>query len=245
MVKLICRFSIIIPVLNEADRINGLIAHLRGLPGQEKIEIIVVDGSAQGDTIGAIGDRQVRCLSAAAGRARQMNAGAAAATGEILIFLHADTELPEEAPALIDHALGQPGIVGGAFDLGIRSNRLALKIIAAVASRRSRLARIPYGDQAIFMRRDFFLQIGGWPDIPLMEDVALMRQVKNAGGQISIIPRRVSTSPRRWEQEGVLRTTLRNWILLVSYYLGVAPEKLARHYRSGRSAYEKEERRAP
>jgi rSAM/selenodomain-associated transferase 2 len=240
-----CRFSIVIPVLNEADRINALIGHLRGLPEQDKIEIIVVDGGAQGDTIGAVTDRSVRCLSSAAGRAGQMNAGAAAAMGEVLIFLHADTRLPGDAPTLIDYALGRPGIVGGAFDLGIRSDRPALKLIAAVASRRSRLTRIPYGDQAIFLRRDYFQRIGGWPDIPLMEDVALMRQIKKSGERIFIIPRRVSTSPRRWEKEGIVRATLRNWILLGSYYLGVAPERLARHYRSGSAAYEKNERRWP
>ncbi len=242
--RLIGKFSIIIPVLNEADRINGLIGHLRDFPEEAKVEIIVVDGSVQGNTLGVIEDCQVRRLSSAAGRAKQMNAGAAVAMGDILIFLHADTRLPAGALALIDHALGQPGLVGGAFDLGIRSNRLPLKIIAAVASRRSRLTRIPYGDQAIFMRRDFFRQIGGYPDIPLMEDVALMRQIKKAGGRIYIIPERVSTSPRRWEKEGILRATLRNWILLGSYYLGVAPETLARHYRSGKSAYEKKERQA-
>ena len=242
--RLTGRFSIIIPVLNEADRINGLIGHLRDFPEEATVEIIVVDGSVQGDTLGVIKDRQVRCLSSAAGRARQMNAGAAIATGEILIFLHADTRLPEGALALIDRALGQPDIMGGAFDLGIRSTRLPLKIIAAVASRRSRLTRIPYGDQAIFIRRAYFGQIGGYPDIPLMEDVALMRQIKKAGGRIYIIPERVSTSPRRWEKGGILRATLRNWILLGAYYMGVAPETLARYYRSGKSAYEKEERQA-
>ena len=239
--RLTCRFSIIIPVLNEADQINALIGHLRDFPEEAKIEIIVVDGSAQGDTLGVIEDRQVRCLSSAAGRARQMNAGAAVAMGEILIFLHADTRLPAGALALIDHALELPGLVGGAFDLEIRSNRPSLKIIAAVASRRSRLTRIPYGDQAIFIRRAFFGQIGGYPDIPLMEDVALMRQIKKAGGRIYIIRERVSTSPRRWEKEGILRATLRNWVLLGSYYFGVAPETLARHYRSGKSAYAKKE----
>lgn len=238
------RISVIIPVLNEADRINGLIGHLRDFPEEAKIEIIVVDGSAEGDTLNVIEDRQVRRLSSAAGRARQMNAGAAVAVGEILIFLHADTRLPKTALALIDHAMQKPDLVGGAFDLGIHSNRLAFRIIAAVASHRSRLTRIPYGDQVIFVRRTCFQQIGGYPDIPLMEDVALMRHIKRAGGRIYIIPERISTSPRRWEKEGILRTTLKNWILLCSYYMGVTPETLARHYHSGRSAYEKSEHRA-
>lgn len=229
----------IIPVLNEMDQINNLINHLRNFLEEEKIEIIVVDGSAEGDTLGVIEDCQVRRLSSAAGRARQMNAGAAVAMGEILVFMHADTRLPAGALALIDHAMDQPGFVGGAFDLGIRADRLAFRMIAAVASRRSRLTRIPYGDQTIFIRRDYFQQIGGYPDIPLMEDVALMRQIKKAGDKIYLIPECVSTSPRRWEKEGILLATLRNWILLGSYYMGVAPETLAKHYRSGKSAYEK------
>jgi rSAM/selenodomain-associated transferase 2 len=227
-------FSIIIPVLNEVDTINGLIARLKDLPGAEAGEIIVVDGSPGGNTLNVINDVHIYCLSSAPGRARQMNAGAAAASGEILIFLHADTWPPTDALALIDGVMAQPGPVGGAFDLGIRSNRPMLKLIAAAASLRSRLTRIPYGDQIIFIRRTDFHELGGFPDIPLMEDVAFMQKIKKSGGRIHLIPKRVGTSSRRWEKEGVLRTTLRNWILLVAYYLGVSPEKLARYYRSGK-----------
>jgi rSAM/selenodomain-associated transferase 2 len=169
-----------------------------------------------------------------------MNAGAAAAEGDILVFLHADTRLPMDALELIDKVMAQPGLAGGAFDLGIRSNRLIYRIIATTASLRSRLTGIPYGDQAIFIRRTYFKQLGGYPDIPLMEDVAFMRQIKKAGGRIHMIPKCVSTSPRRWEKEGVLYTTLRNWILFVSYSLGVSPETLARYYRSGKDAYERQ-----
>lgn len=225
------RFSIIIPVLNETGTINGLIARFKDLQGGEAVEIIVVDGSPEGNTLKVIDDDHIRCLSSAPGRARQMNAGAAAATGEILIFLHADTWPPVEALPLIDGVMAQPGLVGGAFDLGIRSHRLIFKVIAATASLRSRLTRIPYGDQAIFIRRTHFHALGGYPDIPLMEDVALMQKIKKSGGRIHLFPNRVSTSPRRWEKEGVLRATLRNWILLGAYYLGASPEKLARYYR--------------
>ena len=227
-------FSIIIPVLNEVDTINSLIARLKDLPGAESGEVIVVDGSPEENTLKVINDVHIYCLSSAPGRARQMNAGAAAASGEILIFLHADTWPPTEALELIDGVMAQPDPVGGAFDLGIRSNRLILKLIAATASLRSRLTRIPYGDQIIFIRRTIFYELGGFPDIPLMEDVALMQKIKKFGGRIHLIPKRVCTSPRRWEKEGVLRATLRNWILLAAYYQGVSPEKLERYYRSGK-----------
>lgn len=160
-----------------------------------------------------------------------MNAGAAIAAGEVLIFLHADTTLPRRAIELIDGVMTRPTLIGGAFDLRIGSERLILKIIARIASLRSRLTRIPYGDQAIFIRRDYFDRLGGYPGIPLMEDVALMRRIKRAGGWIGFIAEPVITSARRWEQEGILYTTLRNWLLLSAYLLGRAPDKLVKHYK--------------
>jgi rSAM/selenodomain-associated transferase 2 len=163
-----------------------------------------------------------------------MNAGAAVAAGEILIFLHADTRLPQRALALIDEALARETTIGGAFDLRIDSRRPIVKVIARIASLRSRLTRIPYGDQAIFIRRDRFDRLGGYPEIPLMEDVALMRGIKRAGKMIVFIPEPVTTSARRWEQEGVLYATLRNWLLLSAYLLGVAPDKLTKYYKPAR-----------
>jgi hypothetical protein len=121
---------------------------------------------------------------------------------------------------------------GGAFNLGISSGKWIYRVIAGAASLRSRLTRIPYGDQAIFIRRDEFRNLGGYPVIPIMEDVALMRQIKNRGGKITIIPHPVETSPRRWQREGVVCGTLRNWLLLLAYFLGRSPEKLARYYRN-------------
>jgi rSAM/selenodomain-associated transferase 2 len=230
-------FSIIIPVLDETAEINRLIARLKALEGEKASEIIVVDGNPEENTLKMIENDHIRRLSSTPGRARQMNAGAAAATGDILIFLHADTWLPAKALQLIDGVMARPGPVGGAFDLGICSNRLIFRVIALTASLRSRLTRIPYGDQAIFIGRAYFHELGGYPDIPLMEDVAFMQKIKKAGDRIELIPSRVSTSPRRWEKEGVLKTTLRNWTLLSAYYLGVSPEKLARYYRSGKDLY--------
>lgn len=228
--------SIILPVLNEADVINPLLDHLETLEGCGHCEFIVVDGSPDGDTIEAVKRTGVRCVKSPQGRASQMNAGAAAAVGEILIFLHADTRLPRKAIELINEAVTRQTLIGGAFDLRIGSERPILKIIARIASLRSRLTRIPYGDQAIFIRRDCFNRLGGYPEIPLMEDVAFMRSIKRAGGRIGFIPQPVITSARRWEQEGILYTTLRNWFLLSAYTMGVAPDKLAKHYKPSRGA---------
>jgi rSAM/selenodomain-associated transferase 2 len=224
------RISIILPVLNERDLINPMLDHLESLEGSDNCEFIVVDGSPDGDTIKAVTRRGVQCVKSPQGRASQMNMGAATATGEILIFLHADTRLPRQALERINEAMTRQALIGGAFDLRIDTERLMLKTIARIASLRSRLTRIPYGDQAIFMLRDYFNQMGGYPEIPLMEDVALMRRIKGAGGRIGFIREPVITSARRWEQEGILYTTLRNWILLGAYTLGVDPHKLTKYY---------------
>jgi rSAM/selenodomain-associated transferase 2 len=224
------RFSIIIPVLNEEEQINSLIEHLRPGNSEDQYEIIVVDGDPQGSSVKAIRDKAVISIVSKKGRGRQLNAGAAAAGGEILIFLHADTRLPPAALTKIDQVLEHDEYVGGAFDLGIDSNRLLLKYIAARARFRSRLNRIPYGDQAIFIRKSYFEKIGRFKEIPLMEDVDLMRRIKKDKRKIRILKDRVSTSPRRWEEKGILRTTITNQVLLALYYLGVSPEKLAQYY---------------
>jgi rSAM/selenodomain-associated transferase 2 len=237
------KFSFIIPVLNEADHINSLIDHVRSLPRSDECELIIVDGSPGGDTIKAINRGGVSCYVSERGRAIQMNSGACAATGEFLIFLHADTRLPHHALTLIEQAMVKENIDGGAFDLRIDSDRLSLRFISRVASLRSRLTRIPYGDQAIFIRKNVFNRLGQYPLIPLMEDVALMRSIKKAGGRICIVPERAITSARRWEEEGIIFATLRNWCLITAYVLGVAPDKLQRYYRYGRGLYGSERRK--
>jgi rSAM/selenodomain-associated transferase 2 len=234
------KFSFIIPVLNEADAINPLIVHLQSLPGAGESEVIVVDGSPDGDTVRAIKDGGIRCLVSESGRARQMNRGAADAAGTCLIFLHADTRLPSSALKLIEEAMADKEIDGGAFDLRIDSEKASLRLISRVASFRSRLTRIPYGDQAIYIRKDVFNRIGQYPPVPLMEDVALMRNIKKAGGRIHIIPECATTSARRWETEGIVFTTLRNWILISAYLMGVAPDRLQRFYRHGQALYHTE-----
>ena len=206
-------FSIIVPVFHEAERINDLIAHLRHLGPEKEREIIVVDGAPEKDTLPVIRDDRVVKISSEKGRAKQMNAGASVARGEILVFLHADTELPACAFNRIRTFISKREYVGGAFDLGIKSDKLIFKVIAFLASLRSRLNRIPYGDQAIFIRRDYFNEISGYREIPLMEDVELIRRIKRSGKKIWIFYDRAMTSPRRWEKEGVIYCIFRNWTL--------------------------------
>ena len=226
------RFSIIIPVLHESDRINSLIDHVHCLARDNGHEIIVVDGSPGKDTIGAIFRKEVIRLSTGKGRARQMNAGAFLAKGEILIFLHADTELPARAFARIDSIMKEDRYMAGAFSLGIKSEKFFFRSLARLASLRCRITRIPYGDQAIFIRRGYFRRVGGYRELPLMEDVELMRRIKHRGDKICILPDHVMTSARRWEEEGSLFGLLRNTILFTLFILGVSPEKLARFYKS-------------
>ena len=196
-----------------------------------RCQIIVVDGDPGGNTLAAIESADVTGIVSRKGRGAQMNAGAKVAEGKILLFLHADTRLPADALVKIERALAEPKIVAGAFNLGIDSERWFLKYIAMRANMRSRSNRIPYGDQAIFIRKTTFDQIGGYADIPIMEDIDLMRRLKKDGKRIRILKDKVMTSARRWEAEGPLVTTFRNQLLVLFYYLGVSPTRLARFYR--------------
>ena len=225
-----CIFSIVVPVLNEADQINAIIEHLANQDLRGDCEIIVVDGDSEGSTNKAIQNKSIKAITSQKGRSYQMNAGAEIACGEILIFLHADTRLPENALKKIGTGLENGKYVGGAFDLAIDSDRLFLKYISMRASFRSRSTRIPYGDQAIFIRKNYFDRIGRFKEIPLMEDVDLMRRIKKDGKKICILADKVVTSSRRWDSDGLIYTTVRNHILLGLFYLGVSPEKLARYY---------------
>jgi rSAM/selenodomain-associated transferase 2 len=224
-------YSFIIPVYREAQIINSTIDYLIHLQKFAAAEIIVVDGDYEGSTLQKISTANVKKILCPKGRARQMNCGAAKASGDILIFLHADTRLPEDALKKIATLLEDETIIGGAFDLGIDSERFAFRVIEKIASIRSRMTRIPYGDQAIFIRRNYFQALGGFPDIPIMEDVELMRRIKHRQGGINILKDKVKTSPRRWETEGVVFCTLRNWFLITLYLLGVKPETLAKFYK--------------
>lgn len=224
------KISIIIPVWNEASIINQTINHIFTLPYNGECEVIVVDGSPYGETINTIQTETVKKVIAEKGRPKQMNKGASYAEGEILLFLHADTLLPKGALQSISSIMEKEDVVGGAFDLGIQSERPVFRLIETAASLRSRITRIPYGDQAIFIQRDYFYGMGGFKEIPLMEDVEFMRRIKRAGDKICIVPARVKTSPRRWEKEGVLYCTVRNWTLITLYFLGLPPDKLTKFY---------------
>jgi len=225
------QYSFIIPVYRENQQINPLLDHLQRLPDSTNAEIIVVDGDPSESTLTEISKPGIRKITSRKGRGNQLNAGAYRASGDALIFLHADTRLPQNALAKIAEILKDEKIIGGAFDLGIDSSRFAFRVIEKIASLRSRLTRIPYGDQAIFIRRNYFQALGGFKDIPIMEDVELMRRIKRRRGKIMILKDKVKTSPRRWEAEGVVFCTLRNWFLITLYLLGFRPETLARFYR--------------
>jgi len=226
-------FSIILPVLNESLIINQTIEHIYRLGQGVDLEVIVVDGDTEGGTVYSIKDESVIKVISPKGRGRQMNKGASVATGDILLFLHTDTELPENAFRTISAVIDSKQCVGGAFDLGIKSGRLIFRLIEKMVYIRTRLTGIPYGDQAIFIKKDFFAGMKGYQEIPIMEDVELMRRIKKSGYKIYIIPQRVLTSPRRWEKEGVIYCTLRNWMLIGLYLLGVGPEKLVKFYYHG------------
>ena len=224
--------SVIIPVLNEAERISQLIEHVCGLKKNNNVEIIVSDGDPCGSTINTVSHEKVIKVLSEKGRGRQMNKGAAAATGDILLFLHADTLLPEGAFEKILAIMRTGRYAGGAFDLELVSDRTSYRIIESAATYRSRITRIPFGDQAIFIRKDIFHGLGGFREFPIMEDVELMRSLKRTGHRIFIIATKVKTSPRRWEREGILYCTIRNWVLVILYLMGVRPNTLARFYRT-------------
>ena len=222
--------SIIIPVLNEEEGIIRAVDHLSKIQDDTVLEIIVVDGNHKGNTLLFLHDRKVITIKSEKGRARQMNSGAKRARGDILLFLHADTSVPDNAFERIITVIKTGRYVGGAFNLGFDSQRWVFKLIAAVASMRSRITRIPFGDQAIFIKRNYFEKIGGFCDIPLMEDLELMKRIRRRGDPIHIIPLKLTTSARKWEEEGVIYTTLRNWLLQFLYFCGVSPEKLVGYY---------------
>lgn len=220
--------SIIIPVLDEAEAIQGCLTRLMPLRDRGA-EVIVVDGGSADDTVQRATSHADRVIAAPRGRASQMNAGAAAARGDVLLFLHADTELPAHADQLVFHALDHSARVWGRFDVSIAGGHPLLPLIAWTMNRRSRLTGIATGDQAIFIRRATFAKAGGYPDIPLMEDIALSGTLRKLSPPACIrLP--VSTSGRRWERNGVGRTILLMWRLRLSFFLGASPDDLARKY---------------
>lgn len=223
--------SVIIPTLNEEAVLAQTLAHTSAL---QVGELIVVDG---GSTDLTVPMTQTFCadvprtqlITAPRGRARQMNEGAKASRGDVLLFLHADTQLPEHTGRIIDSAFADPTVVGGRFDVRFDSSSVWSRIIGAFMNRRSHLTGISTGDQALFVRRQVFEQLGGFADIPLMEDIDFSRRLKRAG-RIAALRDTVTTSFRRWKAQGPLRTILLMWTLRFLYWAGVSPHRLQHLY---------------
>jgi len=220
--------SIIVPVLDEAGAIVAALVALAPLRGRG-VEVIVVDGGSDDGTARLAAPHADRVLEAPRGRASQMNAGARVARGEVLLFLHADTALPPEADRRLLHALQQSRREWGRFDVAIAGADPLFTVVAMLMNLRSRLTGVATGDQALFVRRDTFVAAGGFPEIPLMEDVALSKALKRIGPP-ACLHERVVTSGRRWERNGTLRTILLMWRLRLEYALGADPRHLARRY---------------
>jgi rSAM/selenodomain-associated transferase 2/rSAM/selenodomain-associated transferase 1 len=221
------KISIIIPALNEAATIDRTLSNLEGV---DNLEVIVVDGGSIDETAALAGSCEAKVIQSNPGKAIQMNTGAAAAAGEILVFLHADTLLPEGFRHQIVSALNQQGAAAGAFRLSIDSPAAGIRFIEFMANLRSRFLRLPYGDQALFMKKSLFDEIDGFPEMQIMEDFSLIRRLKRKG-KIVIVPNAVATSARRWLHLGVFKTWLINQLIIIAYYLGLPAERLTRLYR--------------
>lgn len=222
--------SIIIPTLNEEQVLGKTLARLEDQKNSGVIEVIVVDGGSSDTTLALAESTGCRTITSTRGRGRQMNAGAAAARGEVLLFLHADTLLPDNFSRLILDAVRLPSFAAGAFSLAIDSPARSLATIAWFTNLRSRLLQLPYGDQALFVSKRMFDAIGGFPEMAIMEDFVFIRKIKKKG-KIIILPERAMTSARRWQKIGIVRTTLINQAIVCGYSLGVPPAILAGWYR--------------
>ena len=221
--------SIIIPVLNEAKIIQSI---LNELQQHSQVEVIVVDGGSQDNTIAMARQTGVKVISVfQKGRAAQMNAGVNIARGDILLFLHADTKLPSNFVELVVKTLEPASVVAGAFELAIDGEAKSLRWIELLVKMRSRLFSLPYGDQAIFISKRAFVNSGGFADLPIMEDFEFIERIRKRG-EIAIAPAVVVTSGRRWQKLGVWKTTLINQAIIAGYYLGISATKLSNFYRN-------------
>ena len=220
--------SIILPVLNEQTSISGGLSRLQPLR-QQDCELIIVDGGSRDQTMALAGPLADRVIASPKGRAAQMNAGAALAQSPLLWFLHADCLPPPDAAGIIRAALNDPARHWGRFDVRLSGCHPLLRMVETLMNLRSRLTGIATGDQGIFVRRELFERVGGYPALALMEDIALSRLLKRHGWPVCL-RQRLQTSSRRWERDGILRTILLMWRLRLAYFLGVDPNHLARLY---------------
>ena len=221
------RLSIVIPTLNEAPRIE---ASVRCAFGLRPFDVVVADGQSEdgtGDIARSFGATVVTCQR---GRGHQLNAGARIATGDVLLFLHADCWLEPDATRQIEAALSDSQIVGGAFRQRIDHDRKIFRWLEWGNAARVLWRKLPYGDQGIFFRRETFEALGGFLEVSLMEDVLLMQKLRRRGGRLALLPGPLHVDPRRWLAHGVVRQTLKNWTLLTGLRLGISPDRLARYY---------------
>jgi rSAM/selenodomain-associated transferase 2 len=224
----VSRISIIIPVLNESANLQRAIDSTQP---SDNIEVIVVDGGSTDDTCQVAAARGVQVIASPPGRSNQMNLGATAATGEILLFLHGDSRLPLGFDRLIRQMMSaKQSPIAGAFRLGIDAPQRSLRWVEGGVQWRSQVCQMPYGDQGIFLQARVFNEIGGFPDLPIMEDFELIRRLRKRG-KISIVSQPIMTSARRWLQKGILKTTLINQLMILGYLVGVSPARLLELYR--------------
>ena len=223
------RISVIIPTLDEAGNLAGAVA---GLAGARDCEVLVTDGGSKDGTCGLALKLGLGLVRGAPGRGGQMRRAAPEASGEYLVFLHADTRLAPGWDAEVRRILNRPGCAAGAFTFCLDQPGAGFRLIEIMVGLRSRYGQLPYGDQALFIRADTLAGLGGFPDLPLMEDVALVRLAR-AGGRIGLSPLPAVSSARRWRKNGLIKTTLLNWRTMLLYALGKDPARLAKNYYSG------------
>lgn len=223
------KLSIIIPTLNEERTLRETLASI----SSHAHEVIIVDGGSKDDTVRIAHKYASVVIGSKPGRGIQQHTGACRAQGEVLLFLHADTWLPRGFEIMIETTLSDRKTAFGAFHLGHHPSGAALKLIALMANLRSQFLKMPYGDQGLFMRRSDYFRVGGFKDLPLMEDVDLGRRL-NRIGKFKLAGARVRTSARRYERNGIVHTTVRNWSLIIRYLLGQSPERLHRFYSDAR-----------
>lgn len=219
----------IIPTLNEESNLRSLLPQTLA----QADEVVVSDGGSKDATIASARELGARVIEGAAGRGNQLNRGARAAQGEILLFLHADTRLPEGWCAAVRETIAG-GASGGAFLLGFDTDRRLLRLGAGLINLRTRLTQIPLGDHAQFVTREAFEELGGFRDWPILEDLEFAKRLKRRGEPMVILPARVVTAARRFTEQGVVRTVVNNWWIWLSFAAGASPHRLARRYRPTR-----------
>ncbi|MGI0490447.1 TIGR04283 family arsenosugar biosynthesis glycosyltransferase [Alkalinema pantanalense CENA528] len=231
------RISVIIPTLNEAAGLGQTLVTLHAAATGD-LEVMVVDGGSTDRTVEIAQAAGCKVIHSHPGRANQMNTGAAQATGEILLFLHGDTQLPQQFDRLIKESLDRKSVIAGAFELKIDGPQWGLRWVEWGVKWRSSVFQLPYGDQALFLRAELFRNLGGFPELPIMEDFVFVRQLRKRG-RLAIVPASVLTSGRRWATLGIFKTTLWNQVMILGFYLGIPPERLKAWYRRDRTRHDR------